>query len=174
MVSWLRMLTAVWEAGTVPVQRQWHASTAVVRSPAELFALGRQQSTANIISVIGDDVLCISRGVVHLLAHGNIFMLAKAPMGQGKKTETELMLCCGCQQSQTAPWQEAECENQLCFQTSSRSCSLDLQSCQRPAVLLLSAGWGSSHSGNLSKGFTIKPLASNSTVRLNIGAQRSR
>lgn len=85
MVSWLRTLTAVWEAGTVPVQRQWHASTAVVRSPAEMFALGRQQSTANIISVIGDDVLCISHGVVHLLTRGNVFMLAKALMGRGKK-----------------------------------------------------------------------------------------
>lgn len=170
MVFWLRMLTAVWEAGTVPVQRQWHAM--LVRSPAEMFALGRQQSTANVISVIGDDVLFISHGVAHLLTPGNVFMLAKAPMGQGKK-ETELMLCCGCQQSQTAPWQEAECENRLCFQTSSRSRSLDLQSCQSPAVLLLSAGWGSSHSGNLSEGFKVKPLAGNSTLRLNIGAQRT-
>lgn len=32
-------------------------------------------------------------------------MLAKAPVGQGKG-ETKLMLCCDCQQSQTAPWQE--------------------------------------------------------------------
>lgn len=112
MVSWLRMLTAVWEVGTIPVQRQWHASTVVARSPAEMFALARQQSMANAISVIGEEVLCISHGVVHLLTRGNVFMLAKAPVRQGRK-ETELMLCCGCQQSQTALWQEAECKNQL-------------------------------------------------------------
>lgn len=125
----------------------------------------------NIISVI-DDVLCIKHGSVYLLTRGNIFMLAKALMGQGKKKETELMLCCGCQKSQTTPWQEAECKNQLCFQTC-RSSSFDLQSCQRPAVLRLSVGWGSSHSGNLSKRFKIKPLASNSAAWLNTGAQRA-
>lgn len=112
MVSWLGMLTAVWEVGTVPVQRQRHASTAVVRSPAEMFALGRQQSMANATSVIAEDVLCINHGIVHLLTPGKVFMLAKAPARQGKK-ETELMLCCGCQQSQTTLWQEAECKNQL-------------------------------------------------------------
>lgn len=92
MVSWLRMLTAVWEVGTVPVQRQWHASTAVVRSPAEMFALGRQQSMANAISVIGEHVLCISHGSVHLLTRGNIFTLVKAPMRQGKKETAYAML----------------------------------------------------------------------------------
>ena len=85
MVSWLCVLRAVWEAGSVPIQRQWHASTTVVRSPAEMFILGRQQSTANTVFVAGDDVLRVSHGVVHLFTRGNVFMLAKAPMGQGKK-----------------------------------------------------------------------------------------
>lgn len=85
MVSWLCILTAVWEAGTVPAQRQWHASTAVVGSPVEMFALGRQQSTANTISVIGNDVLCISHGTAHLLTRGNVFMLAEPQRDREKK-----------------------------------------------------------------------------------------
>lgn len=92
MVSWLRMLTAVWEVGTIPVQRQWHASTVVARSPAEMFALARQQSMANAISVIGEEVLCISHGVVHLLTRGNVFMLAKAPVRREKRNGAYVML----------------------------------------------------------------------------------
>lgn len=79
-----------------PQQRCWH---------------WEGSSMTNAISVIGEHVLCISHGSVHLLTRGNIYV-SKSPNETGKK-ETGLMLCCGCQQSQTALWQEAECKNQL-------------------------------------------------------------
>jgi len=49
-----------------------------------------------------------------------------------------------------------------------------LQSCQRPAALLPSAGWGRSLSGNVPTGFKIKPLAGNTALQPNTGAQRAR
>lgn len=122
-VPWHRVLAAVWEAGTVPAQRQWHASSAVEQVPSGDVCTGKAAEPRK-CSLCHRSVLCASRGTTHLLTCGNVFMLGKATTGQEKK---KLSLCCVV----AASSHKLHCGRKLSvrsnsFQASSRSGSLDL------------------------------------------------
>lgn len=99
------VLRAVGETGTSPARRQRCASSAEQPVPSRDVCPEKGAGHCKYNLCHRRSVLCINCCAEHLLTHGNVFTLAKAPVGQ-RKGETELMLCCDCQQSHTAPWQE--------------------------------------------------------------------